>query len=180
MHCLMSAQVGIQLPMSKRLMAVTRCSTLIMTSLIANSPTITLMNSTPAVKVADPKVSRAAPVSGSWPMSEVSRPMAIDAIPFSRARPDRLMIRLSPMNIRAKYSGGPNTSAKSASSGAKNVRPTRLSVPATKEEMAQMAKAGPALPCLAISYPSSAVQTEDASPGMFTTMAVVDPPYMAP
>ena len=61
------------------------------------------------------------------------------------------MIRVNAMNIRAKYSGGPKTTAKLARSGAKKVRPTRPSVPATKEEMAEMARAGPALPCLAIS-----------------------------
>ena len=71
--------------------------------------------------------------------------------PFSRARPERLMIRVNAMNIRAKYSGGPKTTAKSARSGAKKVRPTRPSVPAKKEEMAEMARAGPAFPCLAIS-----------------------------
>ena len=53
-------------------------------------------------------------------------------------------------------------------------------VPATKDAMAQIPRAGPARPCLAISYPSIAVGTEDASPGMLTTMAVVEPPYMAP
>ncbi len=61
----MSAQVGIQLLISISLMAVIRCSTLIITSLIAKSPTITLMKSTPAFRVTVPKVSRAAPVSGS-------------------------------------------------------------------------------------------------------------------
>ena len=78
-------------------------------------------------------------------------PMAMEMIPLRRARPERLMIKVSAMNIRAKYSGGPNATATSARSGAKKVRPTRPSVPATKEEMAEMARAGPALPCLAIS-----------------------------
>ena len=100
--------------------------------------------------------------------------------PFSRARPERLITRLSPMNIRAKYSGGPKTTANSASIGAKRVRAITLSVPATNEAMAEMARAGPAFPCLAISYPSIAVGTDEASPGMFTTIAVVEPPYMAP
>ena len=71
--------------------------------------------------------------------------------PLRRARPERLITRERPISIRAKYSGGPKASAKLAQSGAKKVSPNRLSVPATKEEMAAMARAGPALPCLAIS-----------------------------
>src|SRR5450756_1058450 len=132
-------------------MAVILASTLIITSLIAKSPTITLMKSIPARSFGNPKVSRAAPVRGSWPINAVMRPRAMEMIPFRRARPERLMIRVIAMNIKAKYSGGPNATATSARSGAKKVRPTRPSVPATKEEMAQMARAGPALAICAIS-----------------------------
>jgi hypothetical protein len=148
---LISAQVGIQLLMSMSLMALTRSSTLIITSLTANRPTITLMNSMPAFRVTVPKVSRVAPVSGSWPTRAAARPSAMEIRPFRRARPERLITRLSPMNIRAKYSGGPKTTAKLASIGANRVSRTTLRVPATKEEMAEMARAGPAFPCLAIS-----------------------------
>ena len=73
-HCFISAQVGIQLPISISLMAAIRCSTLIITSLIAKSPTITLMKSTPAFSVTVPKVSRAAPVSGSCPIRAAPSP----------------------------------------------------------------------------------------------------------
>ena len=47
------------------------------------------------------------------------------------------------MNIRAKYSGGPNASATPASRGAKKVSPTSPRVPATKEEMAEIPRAAP-------------------------------------
>ena len=53
------------------------------------------------------------------------------------------------MNIRAKYSGGPKTTANWARIGAKRVRAITLIVPATKEPMAATARAGPAFPCLA-------------------------------
>jgi len=53
-------------------------------------------------------------------------------------------------------------------------------VPAMKEPMAAAARAGPALPCLAISCPSRQVTTLEDSPGTFTRMEVVAPPYMAP
>ena len=150
MHFFMSDQDGIQLPIFW-LMALILASTLIITSLIAKSPTITLMKSIPARSVGYPKVSRAAPVRGSWPIRVVMSPRAMEITPLRRARPERLMISVSAMNMRAKYSGGPNVTATSARSGAKKVRPIRPSVPATKEEIAQMARAGPAFPCLAIS-----------------------------
>ncbi len=53
-------------------------------------------------------------------------------------------------------------------------------VPAMKEPMAEMASASPARPCLVIWWPSTAVSTEEASPGTFSRMLVTDPPYMAP
>ena len=65
MQYLISAQVGIQLLTSILLMVVSRCSTLIITSLMAKRPTMMAMKSTPTVSVTDPKVSRSAPVSGS-------------------------------------------------------------------------------------------------------------------
>ena len=146
-----SAQVGIQLLTSILLMEVSRCSTLIITSLTANSPTMMAMKSTPTVSVTDPKVSRSAPVRGSWPIRPAVSPRAMEMIPFSRARPERLITRLSPMNISAKYSGGPKTTANRASVGAKKVSAITLSVPATNEAIAAMASAGPAFPCLASS-----------------------------
>jgi len=53
-------------------------------------------------------------------------------------------------------------------------------VPAMKEPMAAIPRAGPALPFRAIWYPSRQVTTEAASPGMFTRTEVVDPPYIDP
>ena len=49
-----------------------------------------------------------------------------------------------------------------------------------RDTIAAIASAGPARPCLAIWKPSSAVTTEPASPGMFTRIDVVEPPYCAP
>ena len=151
MHCLMSAQVGIQLPISSRLMAVIRCSTLIITSLMAKSPTITLMKLTPAISSTEPKVSRAAPVSGSWPIRAASSPRAMEIDPLQQGAAGEADHQAQPHEHQGEVLRRAEDQAKSASIGAKKVSPTRLSVPATKEEMAEMARAGPALPCLAIS-----------------------------
>ena len=46
--------------------------------------------------------------------------------------------------------------------------------------MAAVASAGPARPLRAIFAPSSAVMIEPDSPGVFSRMEVVEPPYIAP
>ena len=51
---------------------------------------------------------------------------------------------------------------------------------ATKDPMAAVARAGPPRPRRAIWLPSSAVTTEALSPGVFSRIAVVEPPYMPP
>jgi hypothetical protein len=95
-------------------------------------------------------------------------------------RPASKITRLRPSNIRLAYSGGPKTIASSATSGAVNVRRIKPTVPAMNEPIAAMPRAGPALPCRAIWYPSIAVTTDASSPGMFSRIDVVDPPYFAP
>ena len=87
---------------------------------------------------------------------------------------------ISPSTRSAKYSGGPKRSAKVASGGARSITAIRPSVPATKEPNAATPSAAPARPRRAIWYPSRHVTTDAASPGMFSRMDVVDPPYIAP
>ena len=82
--------------------------------------------------------------------------------------------------ISAKYSVGPNFSATSTTSGASSVSRIVAIVPATNEPIAEVASAGPARPRLAILLPSSAVAIEADSPGVFSRIVVVDPPYIAP
>jgi hypothetical protein len=60
------------------------------------------------------------------------------------------------------------------------VSPIVAIVPATKDPMALVASAGPALPRLAIWLPSIAVTMVALSPGVLRRMEVVDPPYIAP
>ena len=50
----------------------------------------------------------------------------------------------------AKYSAGPNSSATRISGRASSISSTTLAVPATKEPMAAIPRAGPARPCRAI------------------------------
>ena len=80
----------------------------------------------------------------------------------------------------AKYSAGCSWTARSAIGSARNVSRTRPIVPAMNDPIAAVARAGFALPRLAISKPSMAVATEPDSPGVLSRMEVVEPPYMPP
>ena len=68
----------------------------------------------------------------------------------------------------------------STSQGARKAMPSVAMMPATKEPMAAVARAGPPRPALAMRLPSSAVIMDALSPGVLMRMAVVEPPYMPP
>ena len=87
---------------------------------------------------------------------------------------------IRPHTISEKYSAGPNLSAMAASGGAAIQIAKVAAEPAKNEPIAAMPSAGPARPCRAIWWPSMVVTTDDASPGMLTRIAVVEPPYCAP
>ena len=87
---------------------------------------------------------------------------------------------IRPTIISEKYSAGPKLSATSVRGGA-NAASTRVPTqPAKNEPRPAAASAGPARPFFAIWWPSITVTTDDDSPGRFTRMAVVEPPYCAP
>ena len=94
--------------------------------------------------------------------------------------PDRLLTRVSPMKVRAKYSGGPKARANLTRGGAIKVSRMTEKEPAMNDDNAAIPRAGPARPLRAIWYPSSVVMTDADSPGTLMRMDVVDPPYMAP
>ena len=83
-------------------------------------------------------------------------------------------------SISEKYSAGPSFSARSTTTGPTKEMPSVPTVPATKDPMAAVTSAGPALPFRAIFAPSSAVMIEPDSPGVFSRIEVVEPPYIAP
>ena len=101
-------------------------------------------------------------------------------MPRSVLLPSTALTVVKASTISMKYSGGPRRTAYSATRGAKKVTSTVAIVPATNEPMAAVASAAPARPLLAILLPSMAVTMEPASPGVFSRMDVVEPPYMAP
>ncbi len=97
-----------------------------------------------------------------------------------RESPSSVAVATKASTMSAKYSAGPKARASCAMAGAANVSPMVPSVPATKLPMAAVASAAPARPRRAIWWPSSAVTIVELSPGVFSRIEVVDPPYMPP
>ena len=101
-------------------------------------------------------------------------------IPRKALPPSTALTVVNASSIKQKYSGGPSLIAYSATNGANNVTSIVAMVPATNDPIAEVAKAAPARPFLAILKPSSAVTMVPVSPGVFSKIDVVDPPYIAP
>ena len=150
------------------------------TSPTANRPTVTTTTSRPPSSPAAPKVKRACPVCTSMPIVPRARPISAAATPFAGDGPPRPASAASASTIRAAYSAGPKVSATSTSAGAAVISMAVAKVPATNDPMAAVASAAPARPRRVMRYPSRAVITLDASPGIRTRIDVVDPPYIAP
>ena len=114
------------------------------------------------------------------PTSPMARPANSAVRPRSVLCPSTALTVVNASSIRQKYSGGPSVTANSARKGANSVTSTVAKVPATKEPIAEVASAAPARPLLAILKPSRAVTMVPVSPGVFSRIEVVEPPYMAP
>ena len=101
-------------------------------------------------------------------------------MPLSTEPCDRAIVSTMPNVARAKYSGAPNAVASCSTAGDRVASASVAMQPAVNEPIAEMASAAPARPCFAIWWPSIAVTAEDGSPGRFTRIAVIEPPYWAP
>ena len=86
----------------------------------------------------------------------------------------------SPNTISPKYSAGPKRSASRVSGAPSAAMTSVATVPAKNDAIAAVPSAMPACPRRAIWWPSSAVTTLVASPGILMRIAVVEPPYCAP
>ena len=102
-------------------------------------------------------------------------PTAINAL--GRLRPATPANAAKANSMSAKYSTGPKRMAHVAKRGANSTSPKMDSVPPTKDAIAEIARAGPARPCLVISYPSMAVTTADAVPGTLSRIVLIELPY---
>ena len=132
--------------------------------------------SMPSCSSSSPKVKRKAPELTSVPMRPKRSPSKTMQMAFKSEPVASTVALTSPNTIRLKYSAGPNWKASSVKGGAKAAIKSVATHPAKKLPMAAIPKAEPARPRLAIMWPSRHVTTAEASPGMLTRMAVVEPP----
>ena len=146
----------------------------------ANSATAMVVTSIPSISCGTPKVSRAAPVRPSMPTQASASPMKSEVKPRSVLSPKVAETVTKASTISAKYSRGPSVRASLTTCGARKARSSVAISPATKLPMAAVASAGPPLPFRAIWFPSIAVTIEALSPGVFSRIEVVEPPYIPP
>jgi hypothetical protein len=119
-------------------------------------------------------------VNVSWPTVPKSRPRTIIASALTVEPRVSVVDAMRPSTTNEKKSAEPNSSAKLASTGANSTTTSVPTVPATNEPIAAAARAAPALPSRAMTWPSIAVTADEVSPGMLMRIAVVEPPYCAP
>jgi len=125
-------------------------SMLASTSPRANTPIATTTKSMPDSSSSWPKVKRDTLVKRSVPMPASHRPTSIESSALTSERPASSTTSARPSDIRPKYSGELNDSAKRATGGATSISPTTPTVPATNDEIAAMPSAAPARPLRAI------------------------------
>jgi hypothetical protein len=127
-----------------------------------------------------PNVNRASPLNPSMPTNPSARPMKRLVSPARSDGPSSAHTITNASTMRAKYSAGPNTSARRTSAGAASDSANVESVPATNDPMAAVERAAPPRPDRAMAWPSIAVTIVALSPGVLSRIELVDPPYIAP
>ncbi len=155
-------------------------SRLFIISEMPNSPMARATNPMPSDNSEIPKQNRWTPLVTSVPTMPSKSPTTIIPTAFMMDPDASTMDPINPKTITEKYSAGPNFRDRSARGMDNTAIISVATHPAKKEPSAAMVSAAPALPCLAIWFPSRQVTTEDASPGRFIRIEVVDPPYCAP
>ena len=139
-----------------------------------------MITSTPSSNSGVPKVKRGWPVCKSTPIMPRKKPTKSAVRPRTDDDPSTAETMMKARTINEKYSAGPKASAKLTTTGARKATPAVPMVPATKEPIAEVARAAPPRPERAILLPSSAVTMVALSPGVLSRIDVVEPPYMAP
>ena len=100
----------------------------------------------PSMREGRLKVKRLIPAFWSIPIVPKATPKTAMIIPLIIEPVAMKMRRAKEKIIKEKYSGGPNLRAKLDNMGAKRIRPNIAIVPAMKDPIADMPKAGPARP----------------------------------
>ncbi len=117
---------------------------------IPNSPMTAIRKSNPRMSSVKPKMSRSWPVTVSIPTAASAKPSIIEARIF-QGEPLPMPMKLQKVSrYTAKNSGGPNSRANFATSGARKVIITTATRAPTNDEVKAAVRASPALPCCAM------------------------------
>ncbi|MPM66177.1 hypothetical protein SDC9_113084 [bioreactor metagenome] len=122
------------------------------------------------------KENRNTPVVASWPTIEIRMPRHPAMIPLSIFFPLTPAIIEIPKTARVKYSAGPKNRVTFAIGGAANSRTIALTTPPKTEAYRATIKADFARPFFARAYPSITVAAAFGVPGVFMSIAEIDPP----
>ena len=151
----------------------------LMISANANNPIATIGNDIPSSS-SSKNAKRITPVCISVPMVPISTPIKHMPIPLKISPVVNMPTLKKPSAINAQYSAGPNFNASTLSIGDNVTNSIVANTPAIKELKPAANIAGPAFPFFVILFPSMQVITALDSPGVFSNIAVVLPPYCDP
>ena len=118
--------------------------------------------------------------TGAIPTVETAKPRAPANRPFAMEPAERVAIRVREKTAIAKYSWGPKRSATLASSGAMSISAAMLNRVPRKENTMPIPSALTPWPCSMSGPPSNTVAMEEGVPGIFSKIAEISPPEVAP
>ncbi len=153
---------------------------LLMSCGIAKRPIKAVRKLMPDKRSVLPNVKRAVPMTGSWPIDTMARPMSADNSPLTHDLAANEQMTVKPSSTRLNKSGARKPSAMSARRGAIKNRHNALNSPPRKLARTAIPSARPASPRATIGCPSSAVAAADGVPGMLSMIAAKLPPSMPP
>jgi hypothetical protein len=119
-------------------------------SVTPNIPIITTTRPKPSYNALIPNVNLGAPVKMSIPMDPKKNPKQAEMRDLIKDPSVRKHSMAIPAHIKEKYSVGPNSNPNLERGCATKLRTKIEKVPPINDPMADIPKAGPALPCLAI------------------------------
>ncbi|MCY1543773.1 hypothetical protein D9M68_796040 [compost metagenome] len=155
-------------------------SAILITSATANIPIITVSMAKPPLRLGKSKVKRRIASTGAMPTVEKAKPRAPEKMPLTSEPVDRVAIRVREKMAMEKYSWGPKRKAALASQGAMENNAAMLSRVPMKENTMPMPRALMPSPLSIIGPPSKVVAMEAGVPGIFSRIAEIKPPEVAP
>ena len=123
-----------------------------------------------------PKVNRSAPVDWSSPTRPINNPRPPATKPLVSDLPLMTAIKAMPRTAIRKNSGGAKARTRGRMIGTSSIKESAPNAPPIAELVTAAPIARPACPFFVIGNPSKTVAALTASPGVFRSIAVIEPP----